>query len=50
MYPMLRYPILQTMLSPFGRSQQQTLALGIAAIIEVAHATMPPEFPMAARH
>lgn len=39
MCPMLRYPILQTMLSPFRRSQQKTLALVIAAIAEVAQAS-----------
>jgi hypothetical protein len=38
MCPMLRYPILQAMLSPFRRSQQQTLALVIAAIVERAQA------------
>jgi hypothetical protein len=39
MCPMLRYPILQTVLSPFRRSQQKTLALVIAAIAERAQAT-----------
>jgi hypothetical protein len=39
MCPMLRYPILQMVLSPFRRSQQKTLALVIAAIAEVAQAT-----------
>jgi hypothetical protein len=38
MCPMLRYPILQTMLSPFRRSQQKTLALVIAALTERAQA------------
>jgi hypothetical protein len=33
MCPMLRYPILQTMLSPFRRSQQKTLTLVIAALV-----------------
>jgi hypothetical protein len=36
---MLRYPILQTMLRPFQRSQQKTLALVIAAMAERAQAT-----------
>jgi hypothetical protein len=39
MGPMLQYPILQTLLSPFRRSQQQTLALVIAAIAEGAQAS-----------
>jgi Transposase DDE domain len=39
MCPMLRYPILQRVLSPFRRSQQKTLAAVIAAIAEVAQAT-----------
>jgi Transposase DDE domain len=39
MCPMLRYPMLQTMVSPFRRSQQKTLALVIAAIAEVAQAS-----------
>jgi hypothetical protein len=39
MCPMLRYPILQRVLSPFRRSQQKTLALVIAAIVEQAQAT-----------
>jgi hypothetical protein len=39
MCPLLRYPILQTVLSPFRRSQQKTLALVIAAIAERAQAT-----------
>ena len=39
MCPMLRYPILQTVLSPFRRSQQKTLALVIAALVERAQAT-----------
>lgn len=38
MCPMLRYPILQMLLSPFRRSQQTTLALVIVAIAEVAQA------------
>jgi hypothetical protein len=38
MCPMLRYPILQTVLSPFRRSQQKTLALVITAITERAQA------------
>jgi hypothetical protein len=38
MCPMLRYPMLQTVLSPFLRAQQKTLALVIAAIVERAQA------------
>jgi Transposase DDE domain len=38
MYPMLRYPLLQTMLSPYRRSQHKTLALVITAITERAQA------------
>jgi hypothetical protein len=38
MCPLLRYPILQAVLSPFRRSQQRTLALVIAAIAERAQA------------
>jgi hypothetical protein len=39
MCPMTRSPMLQPLLSPFRRSQQKTLALVIAAIAAVAHAT-----------
>src|SRR3990170_585087 len=39
MCPMTRYPMLPFLLSPFRRSQQQTLAWAIAALAEVAHAT-----------
>jgi hypothetical protein len=38
MCPRLRYPMLQTVLSPFRRSPQKTLALVIAAIAERAQA------------
>jgi Ca2+/H+ antiporter len=38
MCPMLRYPILQIVLSPFRRSQRKTLALVIAALVEGAQA------------
>jgi Transposase DDE domain len=38
MCPMRRSPILQTVLSPFRRSQQKTLALVIAALVESAQA------------
>jgi hypothetical protein len=39
MCPMLRYPMLQSLLSLFRRSQPKTLALVMAAIAEVAHAS-----------
>jgi hypothetical protein len=39
MCPLRRYPILQTVLSPFRRSQQTTLGLVIAAMTERAQAT-----------
>jgi len=35
---MTQYPMLQSLLSPFRRSQQKTLALVIASIAEVAQA------------
>ncbi len=38
MCPLKRYPILQSLLSPFRRSQQKTLAWAIAGILEVAQA------------
>jgi hypothetical protein len=38
MCPMTRYPMLQSLLSPFRRSQQKTLALVIAALAEVTQA------------
>lgn len=38
MGPMTQYPMLQTLLSPFRRSQRKTLALVIAALTEVAQA------------
>ncbi len=38
MCPMTQYPMLQSLLSPFRRSQQKTLALVIAAIAEGAQA------------
>jgi hypothetical protein len=38
MDPTLKYPILRTLLSPFRKSQQKTLALVIAAIVAVAQA------------
>lgn len=43
MCPMTQYPILQTLLSPFRRSQQKTLTLVIAALAEVAQ--KPPHSP-----
>lgn len=39
MCPFTEYPMLQTLLRPFRRSQQKTLALVIAAIAEVARAS-----------
>ncbi|GBC84052.1 hypothetical protein HRbin11_00473 [bacterium HR11] len=39
MCPMTRYPMWKSLLSPFRRSQQKTLALVIAAIAEAAQAT-----------
>ena len=39
MCPFREYPILQTLLRPFRKSQQKTLALVIAAIAEVARAS-----------
>jgi hypothetical protein len=38
MCPMLRYPMLQPLLSPFRRSQQKTLAPVIGAVTERAQA------------
>jgi len=38
MHPLQQYPILRTLLRPFRRSQQKTLAWVIAAIAEVAQA------------
>lgn len=38
MGPMIQYPMLERLLSPFRRSQQKTLALVMAAIAEVAQA------------
>lgn len=38
MCPMTQYPMLKSLLSPFRRSQQKTLALVMAAIAEVAQA------------
>lgn len=38
MDPLLTYPILRSTLSPFRRSQQKTLAIVIAALLEVAQA------------
>jgi hypothetical protein len=40
MCPMTRYPMSQSLLSPFRRSQQKTLALVLAALAEVAE--VPP--------
>ena len=37
MCPFRRYPMLQTLLRPFRKFQQKTLALVIAAVAEVAH-------------
>jgi hypothetical protein len=42
MCPLLRYPILQTVFNLLRRSQQQTLALVIAAIAERAQASSMP--------
>jgi hypothetical protein len=38
MCPFRKYPVLQSLLSPFRLSQQKTLALFIASIAEVAQA------------
>lgn len=38
MDPMFHYPVLKSLLKPFRRSQQKTLAIFIAAIIETAEA------------
>jgi hypothetical protein len=39
MGPMVRYPMLKSLLSPFRRSQQKTLARVIAAAASVAQAS-----------
>jgi len=42
MCPLIRYPFLKTLLSPFRLSQQKSLALYISAIAEVAQAASLP--------